>query len=447
MSKANATSGPSIELVKEISKQKSEPSWMLAERLAGLLAFENLGMPKWGPDLSALNFDDLSYYVHSSDKAHRSWDDVPTKTRQTFEALGLPEAEQQHLAGLGAQYESDAVYHNLKKKWEAAGVIFSDFDTALREHPDIVKKYFGTVVPHNDNKFAGLNTAFWSGGSFVYVPKGVKIEEPLQAYYRINTKKMGQFERTLIIAAEGSHVHYVEGCTAPTYSEASLHAAVVEIIAEPGAHVRYTTIQNWSKNVYNLVTKRAHAHENSFIEWVDGNLGSRVTMKYPGVVLKGQGARTELLSIASASEVGQVQDSGCSIVHAAPNTTSKIISKSISSHGGTANFRGFIKAKDGATGCKSFTQCDSLILDGKSIANAYPMATVENPDIEMSHEARVSKVDDARLRYIMSRGISKKEAMALIVGGFIESFVKKLPMEYAVEMNRLIELEIGEDDE
>ena len=415
---------------------------MLELRLKGLKNFEERPMQKWGPSLEALDTNDIYYYVKPVEKQERSWDDVPADIKKTFDRLGVPESERQHLAGLGAQYESEMVYHNLKKEWVDQGVIFVDTETGLREYPELFKKYFGTVIPFNDNKFAALNTAVWSGGSFVYIPKGVHVTAPLQTYFRINAEQMGQFERTLIIAEEGSFVHYVEGCTAPTYSTSSLHSAVVEIIALPGSRVRYSTIQNWSRNVFNLVTKRAVAYRDSFVEWIDGNLGSAVTMKYPAVILKEPGARAEILSIAMASWPGQIQDSGAKVTHEAPNTSSKIVSKSISSNGGRSSYRGAVKVLAGAENCKSFVQCDALLLDDKSRSDTYPYVEVREPDVDIGHEASVAKIGDEQIFYLMSRGLSDSEARTMVVNGFIEPFIKELPMEYALEMNRLIAMEM-----
>ena len=434
--------GLNASVVEDISKRKNEPSWMYDFRLKSLANFEARPMQLWGPDLSALNMQDIYYYIRPVEKQGSSWSEVPESIKQTFDRLGVPESERQYLAGMGAQYESEVVYHNLKQEWADKGVIFTDTDTGLREHPEIFKKYFGTVIPFNDNKFAALNSAVWSGGSFVYIPKGVHLDVPLQTYFRINAESMGQFERTLIIADEGSYVHYVEGCTAPTYNTSSLHAAVVEIIAMKGSRVRYSTIQNWSQNVYNLVTKRAFAYQDALVEWIDGNLGSGVTMKYPAVFLKEPGARAEVLSIAMASRVGQVQDAGAKAIHEAPHTTSRIISKSISKKGGRSSYRGTVKVAKDAYNCKSFVQCDALILDDKSISDTYPYIDVAHDDVQIEHEARVSRIGDEQLFYVMSRGLSEDAARAMIVNGFIEPFVKELPMEYALEMNRLIELEM-----
>jgi len=434
--------GLNEQIVRDISARKGEPEWMLAYRLQALRYFEERPMPTWGPDLGALDPNDIYYYIKPVEKQRSSWDDVPKDIKETFDRLGVPEAERAHLAGLGAQYESEMVYHNLQKEWEEQGVVFLDCDTGLKKYPELFKKYFSTVVPANDNKFAALNSAVWSGGSFVYIPKGVHVTAPLQTYFRINAEQMGQFERTLIIADEGSFVHYVEGCTAPSYTSSSLHSAVVEIVALPGARVRYSTIQNWSRNVYNLVTKRAFAYKDSCVEWIDGNLGSGVTMKYPAVVLKEPGARADILSVAMASSEGQVQDAGAKAIHLASHTTSCIISKSISSNGGQSSYRGVVSVAPGAKHCKSSVQCDALLLDASSRSDTYPTMKIYDASADMQHEATVSKVSDEQLFYLMSRGISESDARTLIVNGFIEPFVKELPMEYAVEMNRLIAMEM-----
>ncbi len=433
--------GLSEAVVKEISENKKEPAWMREFRLKALKLFEQKPMPNWGADLSTLDFDQIKYYVRPSDRSESSWDDVPENIKATFDKLGIPEAERNFLGGVGAQYDSEVVYHNIREDLKKQGVIFVDPETGCREYGDLFKKYFATVIPAADNKFAALNSAVWSGGSFIYVPPGVHVNVPLQAYFRINAKNMGQFERTLIIADEGSFVHYVEGCTAPIYTEASLHSAVVEIIALKGARVRYSTIQNWSGDVYNLVTKRALAYEGATVEWVDGNLGSRTTMKYPAVYLMEPGAHGEVLSIAFAGK-GQCQDTGAKMVHAAPNTSSIITSKSISKGGGQASYRGLVKALEGASGVKSKVVCDALILDGDSRTDTYPYIEVEEPDAIIEHEARVSKISAEQLFYLQSRGLSEGEASKMIVNGFIEPFVKALPMEYAIEMNRLIDLEM-----
>jgi Fe-S cluster assembly protein SufB len=429
------------EIVDEISWMKGEPDWMRALRHKSLDIFYSKPVPTWGANLSRLDYDDIYYYIKPVEEQGRSWDEVPDDIKRTFDRLGIPEAERKFLAGAGAQYESEAVYHSLKEEWERQGVVFMDSDSGLREYPEVYKEYFGTVVPAADNKYAALNTAVWSGGSFVYIPPGVKVEIPLQAYFRINAQNMGQFERTLIIADEGSQVHYIEGCTAPTYSTDSFHSGVIEIIVRKGARVRYTTIQNWSHNVYNLVTQRAVAHEDATMEWVDGNLGSRLTMKYPAVYMMGRGAKAEILSIAFANK-GQHQDAGAKAVHGAPHTTSNIISKSISKAGGRAGYRGLVKVYKGAEGVKSNVICDALILDEHSRSDTYPVMEIEEEDAAISHEATVSKVSDEQLFYLQSRGIPEDQATMMIVNGFIEPIVKELPMEYAVEMNRLIQLEM-----
>jgi Fe-S cluster assembly protein SufB len=437
-----APKGINREIVETISRMKDEPEWMLAFRLKALEYFLARPMPTWGsPMLAEVNFDDIHYFVRSSERASRSWDDVPEDVKRTFDRLGIPEAERKFLSGVGAQYESEVVYHQVREDLEKQGVIFMDMDTALREHPEILREHMGTIIPPNDNKLAALNSAVWSGGSFVYVPKGVHVEMPLQAYFRINTENMGQFERTLIIADEGSYVHYVEGCTAPTYSSDSLHSAVVELIAKPGARIRYTTVQNWSNNVFNLVTKRAVAETDATVEWVDCNLGSKLTMKYPAVWLMGERAHGEVLSIAFAGE-GQHQDAGAKIVHAAPNTTSNIFAKSISKDGGRSSYRGLLEVAKGAHGSKSKVVCDALLLDEHSRSDTYPTIRIGEDDVDVGHEATVSKVGDEQLFYLMSHGLTEEEAGKLIVNGFIEPIVKELPMEYAVEMNRLIELQM-----
>jgi len=428
-------------VVEEISAYKSEPDWMRDFRLRALDIFLRKPTPTWGPDLSGVDFDNIHYYVRPTDRPEHNWDDVPADIKDTFDKLGIPEAEKKFLAGVGAQYESEMVYHSLQKHWEELGVIFVDTDTGLREHPDLFKEYFATIVPPADNKLAALNSAVWSGGSFIYIPPGVHVTIPLQAYFRINAENIGQFERTLIIADEGSNVNYVEGCTAPVYSSDSLHAAVVECIAKKGARFRYTTIQNWSRNVYNLVTKRAVAEEDAIVEWVDCNLGSKTTMKYPSVLLKGRGARTDVLSVAYAGP-GQHIEAGAKAIHLAPHTTSVIVSKSISRGGGRTSYRGLLKVVPGATGSKSSVRCDALLLDDRSRSDTYPYMDVKEEKISLGHEATVSKIADEQLFYLMSRGLSEAEATALIVRGFIEPVVKELPMEYALEMNRLIELQM-----
>ena len=435
--------GLSEEVVREISNLKNEPEWMTEKRIKAFKHFSERPMPTWGntPMLEEIDFDNICYYLRSSETTEKDWDDVPEDIRNTFERLGIPEAEQKWLSGVTAQYESEAVYHSIRDDLESQGVIFLDMDSGLREHPDIVKKWFCSVVPHSDNKFAALNTAVWSGGSFIYVPKGVQVEMPVQAYFRINAKNMGQFERTLIIADEGSSIHYVEGCTAPSYSTDSLHSAVVELVALPGAHIRYSTIQNWSSNVYNLVTKRGVAHEDAKIEWVDGNIGSKLTMKYPSVILKGEGSHAEVISVAYSGS-GQHQDAGAKIHHLASNTTSKILSKSISKNGGRGSYRGMVTVSPKANNCKLNVVCDALILDEESRSDTYPTMEVANPTARCEHEASVSKVSDEQLFYLMSRGHSEEESLAMIVNGFFEPFTRELPMEYAVELNQLMALEM-----
>ncbi|MFN3704788.1 MAG: Fe-S cluster assembly protein SufB [Thermoflexales bacterium] len=430
------------QVVKEISWLKGEPAWMTRFRLEALKVFLSKPMPNWGGEaLKEIDFNDIYYYIKPTDKQANSWDELPPEIKRTYDRLGIPEAEQKYLAGVGAQYESEVIYHNLAKELEAQGVIFLDTDTALREYPDLFRQYFGTIIPYTDNKFAALNSAVWSGGSFIYVPPGVKVEMPLQAYFRINAKNVGQFERTLIIVDEGAQVHYVEGCTAPVYSSDSLHSAVVEIIVKRGGRCRYTTIQNWSTNVYNLVTKRAAAYEGATMEWVDGNLGSKLTMKYPAVYLMEPGAHGEVLSIAFAGK-GQHQDAGAKIIHAAPNTTSKIISKSISKDGGRTSYRGLLKVYRDAENSRSNVVCDALLLDEASRSDTYPYIEVDTDRVVIGHEASVSKIGEEQLFYAMSRGISEEEASTMVVSGFIEPLVKELPMEYAIEMNRLIALQM-----
>jgi Fe-S cluster assembly protein SufB len=436
-----AKKGLDREIVEQISEMKKEPSWMRESRLKALALFLQKPTPKWGGNISDINFDDIYYYVKPTDREGRTWEEVPEGIKKTFDRLGIPEAEKKFLAGVGAQYDSEVVYHSIKEELQKLGVIFVSPDQALQEYPDLMQEYFGTVIPAEDNKFAALNTAVWSGGSFIYVPPGVKVDVPLQAYFRINSENMGQFERTLIIVDEGAQVHYVEGCTAPTYSSESLHSAVVEIICKPGSRVRYTTIQNWADNVYNLVTKRAVAHEEATMEWVDGNLGSKLTMKYPSVYMLGKGAHGEILSIAFAGR-GQHQDAGGKVVHAAPYTSSIITSKSISKDGGRSTYRGLVKVANGAKGVKSKVVCDALILDRASRSDTYPVMEVDEADVSIAHEASVSRIQDEQLFYLMSRGLSETEASTMIVNGFIEPLVKELPMEYAVEMNRLIELQM-----
>ena len=435
--------GLSEKVVRDISALKDEPEWMTDIRVKAYRHFVERPMPTWGntPMLGEIDFDNICYFLRSGEGTEDDWDDVPEDIRNTFDKLGIPEAEQKWLSGVTAQYESEAVYHSIREDLEKQGVIFLDMDSGLREHPEIVRDWFCSVVPLTDNKFAALNTAVWSGGSFIYVPKGVHVEMPVQAYFRINAKNMGQFERTLIIADEGSSIHYVEGCTAPTYSTDSLHSAVVELIALPGAHIRYSTVQNWSANVYNLVTKRGIAHENSKIEWVDGNIGSKLTMKYPSVILKGEGSHAEVISVAYSGE-GQHQDAGAKIHHLASNTTSKILSKSISKNGGRGSYRGLVKVSPKAENCKLNVVCDALILDEGSRSDTYPTMEVANPTARCEHEASVSKVSDNQLFYLMSRGHTEEEALAMIVNGFFEPFTRELPMEYAVELNQLMALEM-----
>ncbi len=428
-------------VVREISLLKGEPEWMTKLRIKAYRHFVSRSMPTWGADLSGIDFQEIYYYVLASDKRATDWNDVPEYVKRTFDKLGIPEAEQKFLAGVGAQYDSEVVYHNIREDLAKQGVIFVDTDTALKEHEELLRKHFGTVIPANDNKLAALNTAVWSGGSFIWVPEGVKVDVPLQAYFRINSEKMGQFERTIIICEPGSQVHYVEGCTAPIYSSASLHSAVVEIIVKKGARCRYTTIQNWSHNVYNLVTKRAVAYEDAVMEWIDGNLGSRVTMKYPSVYLMGERAHGEILSVAFAND-GQHQDAGGKVVHAAPNTTSLITSKSISKGTGRTSYRGLVKIYPGMAKCKSTVRCDALILDESARSDTYPYMEIDEEDVTIGHEATVSKVGEEQLFYLMSRGLTEQEATAMIVNGFIEPIVKVLPMDYAIELNRLIQLQM-----
>ncbi|GEN29819.1 MAG TPA: Fe-S cluster assembly protein SufB [Cerasibacillus sp.] len=433
--------GLTREVVEEISKMKEEPEWMLEFRLKSLEHFFERPMPMWGGDLSELDFDEIVYYVKPSEKQGRTWDEVPDEIKQTFDKLGIPEAEQKYLAGVSAQYESEVVYQSLQEDLEEMGIIFTDTDSALKEHEELFKQYFGKVVPPTDNKFAALNSAVWSGGSFIYVPPGVKATTPLQAYFRINSENMGQFERTLIIVDEGASVHYVEGCTAPVYTTNSLHSAVVEIFVKENAYCRYTTIQNWANNVYNLVTKRATCDANATMEWIDGNIGSKVTMKYPAVLLRGEGARGNTLSIAIAGR-GQTQDAGAKMHHLAPNTSSSIVSKSISKQGGKVNYRGLVQFGRKADNAKATIECDTLLLDNESISDTIPYNEVYNDNISLEHEAKVSKVSEEQLFYLMSRGLGEQEATEMIVMGFIEPFTKELPMEYAVEMNRLIKFEM-----
>jgi len=438
----DAQRGLNADVVRRISALKNEPEWMLNLRLKGLSLFDRKPMPTWGADLSGIDFDNIKYFVRSTEKQAQTWDDLPDDIKRTYDRLGIPEAEKARLvAGVAAQYESEVVYHKINEELERQGVIFLDTDTALREHPEIFEEYFTSVIPAGDNKFAALNTAVWSGGSFVYVPKGVHVSIPLQAYFRINTENMGQFERTLIIADEDSYVHYVEGCTAPIYSSDSLHSAVVEIIVKKNARVRYTTIQNWSTNVYNLVTKRATCAEGATMEWIDGNIGSKVTMKYPAVYLLGEHSRGETLSIAFAGE-GQHQDAGSKMVHAAPHTSSSIISKSVARSGGRSSYRGLVQVQEGAHHSASSVKCDALLVDTISRSDTYPYVDVREDDVSMAHEATVSKVSEDQLFYLMSRGMGEDEAMAMIVRGFVEPIARELPMEYALELNRLIELQM-----
>jgi Fe-S cluster assembly protein SufB len=435
--------GLTQDIVEQISKMKNEPQWMLDFRLKALDIFMKKPMPTWGNTemLNEIDFENIFYYIKPAEKQSRSWDDVPEGIKNTFDRLGIPEAERKFLAGVTAQYESEVVYHSIREDLEKQGVIFLDMDSGLREHEDIVRKHFATVIPSADNKFSALNSAVWSGGSFIWVPEGVKVDIPLQAYFRINKENMGQFERTLIIAEPGSFVHYIEGCTAPSYSSDSLHSAVVELIAKKGAHIRYTTIQNWSTNVFNLVTKRAVAHEDAKVEWVDGNLGSKLTMKYPAIYLLGERAHGEVLSIAFAG-ANQHQDAGAKIIHAAPNTSSMIVSKSISKNGGRTSYRGLIKVYPKAKNVKCSVRCDALLMDELSRSDTYPTMEVDEKDVKIEHEATVSKVGEEQLFYLMSRGLSESEATAMIVNGFFEPFTKELPLEYAVELNRLIQLEM-----
>ena len=434
--------GLSEEVVREISQTyKQEPEWMFQRRLKALKHYRSRPMPTWGADLSEIDFEDIYYYLKASDKSMKDWNDVPDYIKRTFDKLGIPQAEQKYLAGVGAQFDSESVYHNLRKDLEAQGVVFMDTDTALKEHPDLFREHFGTVIPANDNKLAALNTAVWSGGSFVWVPKNVHVEIPLQAYFRINSENAGQFERTLIIAEEGSSVHYVEGCTAPVFTTNTLHSAVVEIIVKKDARVRYTTIQNWSHNVYNLVTKRAVVQEGGVMEWIDANLGSKVTMKYPSVYLVGERAHGEVLSVAFAGD-GQHQDAGAKMIHAAPHTTSLITSKGISKGTGIQSYRGLVKIYPGCKGAKSTVRCDALMLDDTARSSTYPYMEIDEDDVTIGHEASVSKIGEEQLFYLMSRGMTEAEGTAMIVNGFIEPIVKTLPMDYAIEMNRLITLQM-----
>ncbi|MFG2319600.1 Fe-S cluster assembly protein SufB [Streptomyces tendae] len=439
---ANARRGLSEAVVREISAKKSEPAWMLNRRLRALALFDRKPLPSWGADLSGIDFDAIKYFVRSTEGQASSWDDLPEDIKKTYDRLGIPEAERQRLvAGVAAQYESEVVYHKINEELQRQGVVFLDTDTALREQPELFKEYFGTVIPAGDNKFAALNTAVWSGGSFIYVPKGVRVDIPLQAYFRINTENMGQFERTLIVVDEDAYVHYVEGCTAPVYSTDSLHSAVVEIIVKRGARCRYTTIQNWSTNVYNLVTKRARAEAGATMEWIDGNIGAKVTMKYPSIYLMGEHAKGEVLSVAFAGE-GQHQDNGAKAVHLAPHTSSNIVSKSVSRGGGRTSYRGLVRIDEGAHHSASTVKCDALLVDDHSRSDTYPFADIREDDVAMGHEAKVSRVSEEQLFYLMSRGMSEDESMAMVVRGFIEPIARELPMEYAVELNRLIELQM-----
>ncbi len=436
-----ARKGLGEDVVKEISAMKDEPEWMLKFRLRSYEIFKSKKQPMWGADLSRINYDNIYYYLKPTEKKVASWEELPKEIKDTYDAIGIPEAEKKYLGGVGAQYDSEVIYHSIKKEWEKKGVIFLDTDTALKKYPELFKEHFARAIPAADNKLAALNSAVWSGGSFIYVPKGVNVNIPLQAYFRINAANMGQFERTLIIVDEGAQVHYVEGCTAPIYTTDSLHAAVVEIFVKKGARCRYTTIQNWSKNVYNLVTKRAFVEEDAFMEWIDGNLGSQISMKYPSVFLRGKGARGEILSIAFAG-AGQHQDVGGKAIHLAPNTSSQIISKSISKDGGRSSYRGLLKVIKGAKGVKANVRCDALILDDKSRSDTYPTIQIDEEDVQIGHEASVSKIGEDQLFYAMSRGMSENDATSMIVNGFIEPIVKELPLEYALELNRLIQLEM-----
>ena len=438
-----ARKGLSKEVVRQISAHKSEPKWMLALRLKALKIYESKPMPTWGGNLSDLEavLDEIYFYVRPQDRMERSWDDVPDEIKDTFEKLGIPEAERKVLAGVGAQFESEMVYHSLREEWEKQGVIFDSIEDGLKNHPDLFREYFGTVIPTQDNKFAAMNAAVWSGGSFVYIPPGVHLDTPLQAYFRVNQERMGQFERTLIICDEGSNAHYIEGCTAPAYSTESFHSGVIEIIVKKNARFRYTTIQNWSKNMYNLVTQRAIVHEGANMEWLDGNLGSKLTMKYPSCYLIGEGAHGEILSIAYSDD-GQHQDTGGKVVHVAPYTTSSIISKSISKGNGRSTYRGLCKIHKGAHHARSNVECDALLINDTSRTDTYPYIEIEESSANVGHEASVSKIGDEQLFYLASRGISKEESMSMIIRGFIEPIAKKLPLEYAVELNRLIEMEM-----
>ncbi len=439
--KFKSDKGLSEDIVREISKIKNEPEWMLEKRLNAYKIFKSKPMPKWGADLEGIDFDDIYYYIRPTDKKSDSWDSVPDDIKKTFDKLGIPEAERKFFAGAEAQYDSEVVYHSIKEDLKKQGVVFTDTDTAVKEYPELMKRYFGTVIPDNDNKFSALNSAVWSGGSFIYIPKNVKLAMPLQAYFRINAEKAGQFERTLIIADEGADVTYIEGCTAPIYVSSSLHSAVVELVAHKNAHIRYVTIQNWSKNVYNLVTQRAFAYENAYVEWIDGNIGSKVNMKYPSVYLKERGAKGEILSIAVAGE-SQIQDSGGKILHLAPDTTSKIISKSVSKGSGLTTYRGLIYVGKDAANVKSAVRCDALLLDENSKTNTYPYMEMHREDASITHEATVGKVGEDELFYLMSRGLSEEAALTTIVLGFIEPLAKALPMEYSLELKRLIKIDM-----
>jgi Fe-S cluster assembly protein SufB len=437
-----ARRGLNEDVVRDISSKKSEPEWMLKRRLKALKLFERKPMPHWGASLTGIDFDNIKYFVRSTEKQATTWDELPDDIKNTYDKLGIPEAEKQRLvSGVAAQYESEVVYHKIREDLEAMGVIFLDTDSGLREHPELFEEYFGSVIPSGDNKFSALNTAVWSGGSFIYVPKGVHVDIPLQAYFRINTENMGQFERTLIIVDEDAYIHYVEGCTAPIYKSDSLHSAVVEIVVKKGARCRYTTIQNWSNNVYNLVTKRAVAHEGATMEWIDGNIGSKVTMKYPSVYMVGEHAKGEVLSVAFAGE-GQHQDAGAKMVHAAPHTSSTIVSKSVARGGGRTSYRGLVQVLEGASQSRSTVKCDALLVDAISRSDTYPYNDIREDDVSMGHEATVSKVSEDQLFYLMSRGMNEDEAMAMIVRGFVEPIARELPMEYALELNRLIELQM-----
>jgi len=433
--------GLSKDTVREISKLKDEPEWMLDFRLRAYDVFMKKPMPQWGGDLNKIDFQNIFYYAKASEKTEKNWDDVPENVKNTFDKLGIPEAEKKFLAGVGAQYESEVVYHSLREDLAKQGVLFLDTDTALKEQPELFKKYFAKTIPPEDNKFAALNSAVWSGGSFIYIPPGVKVDMPLQAYFRINAENIGQFERTLIIADEGSEVHYIEGCTAPVYSSESLHVAVVELLAHKDAKLRYTTIQNWSNDVYNLVTKRAYAYDGATVEWIDGNIGSKLTMKYPGIYLMGRKAYGETLSVAFAGK-NQHQDTGAKMVHLAPDTTSKVTSKSVSRANGRSTYRGLLKVAKGATNVKATVRCDALLLDDTSKTDTYPYMEINQEDATVTHEATVGKIGDEQIFYLMSRGFTEEEALSLIVNGFMEPFTKELPMEYAVELNRLIKLEM-----